>query len=399
MDAAVIVTSRTRNYPLKEPLRKALIETGLDHNENANDGDPLGFAALSENWADGKRQPASKAYGLPNAVVHMNAIVKRIVIDDNGTAKGIQLLNGKIFRANKEVLVCCGSLKTPQLLMLSGIGPSAHLRSHGIAVVADLPVGQDLHDHLSATMFWQLRHPERELAIGSSLFSDNVPDFKDGNPIDWMIMGSASPPTRQDSGGNNASEDFPVVPRRGDFEFFVSYAPIASSAFFDYSLAATHITTPILGLLPTSRGTVTLASTDPSADPIIDPSYLATETDRRIMRAGIRTALRTMLDTTSGRTIITAETPPPGQILLSSSSTDEEIDDRLRTVGRSFYQSAGTAAMGKVVDSSLRVKEVIHLRAVDASIFPLPLAGHYQYPVYTMAECAADIILKAGERY
>lgn len=385
-------TKGARFYPLKKPLRAALVEAGIQFNEDANDGNPLGFAALTENWKDGERQPAGIAYDLSKASVYTDVSVKRIVIDVKSTAKGIELVDGRVFNADREVLVCCGSIKTPQLLMLSGIGPSDQLSSHDIPAIADLPVGEGLHDHLSATMYFKLKHPDRGHAIGSARFGEMAPDFKSGNPIDWIITESINPAQAAKVQGMKA-DDPDIAKHRGHVEFFVSYAPIAAPAFFDHSLAGTHVSTPILGLLPTSRGSIRLANNDPKADPIIDPNYLGTEIDREAIRTGVRTVLRTMLDTAAGRSIIEEETPPPGQSPLSSSSSDYDIDERVKVVGRSFYQCAGTAAMGKVVDTTLKVKGIKRLRVVDASILPLPLAGHYQYPVYAIAELAADLIL------
>ena len=389
-------TKSSREYPLKEPLRRALLEAGLQFNKDANDGNPLGFAALTENWKNGKRQPAGKAYDISKAFVYTEATVKKVIIDEERAAKGIELVDDRIFSADREVLLCCGSIKTPQLLMLSGVGPLDQLASHGIPTVADLPVGEGLHDHLSATMYFKLKHPERGLAIGSSRFGEMAPDFKSGNPIDWIVTESIKDPSRAAKAQNIAVDDPLQAHPRGNVEFFVSYAPIAAPAFFDYSLAGTHISTPILGLLPTSRGSVRLLSGDPTENPIIDPNYLDSEMDREAMRTGIRSVLHTMLDTAAGKSIIEEETPTPGQSPLSSSSSNSEIDRRVAAVGRSFFQCAGTAAMGKVVDTRLRVKGLAKLRVVDASILPLPLAGHYQYPVYAIAERAADIILAAA---
>ncbi|KAL8700269.1 MAG: hypothetical protein Q9201_005540 [Fulgogasparrea decipioides] len=306
-----------RLYPLKEPLRDALLESGVSFNANANGGNPLGFAALSENWKDGRRQPASQAYDLSKAQVFTEATVKRILINQSTkTATGIELLDGRVFEAAKEVLVCCGSIKTPQVLMLSGIGPVKHLASHGISVIEDLPVGENLHDHLSATLYFKLRHPEQGLAIGSVRFSERVPDFQKGNPVDWIVT-LPIPDTSRAVHADGISVNSSLVAKlRGHVEFFVSYAPIAATAFFDYSLAGTHISTPILGLLPISRGNITLSSTDAAADPIIDPNYLDAELDREALRTGVRAVLRSMLDTTHGKSIIEEETPPPGQVSI-----------------------------------------------------------------------------------
>ena len=396
VDEVMHTTKGTREYPLREPLQKALTEAGLHFNKDANDGNPLGFAALTENWKNGKRQPAGKAYDISKACVYTEVTVKRVIVDEKKTAKGIELVDGRVFTADREVIVCCGSIKTPQLLMLSGIGPPGHLASHGIPTVADLPVGEGLHDHLTATLYFKLKHPERGLAIGSPRFGEMAPDFQSGNPIDWIVTESIKDPLRAAEAQNIAADDPLVAHPRGHVEFFVSYAPIAAPMFFDYNLAGTHISTPILGLLPTSRGSISLANLDATTDPIIDPNYLDGELDREAMRTGVRSVLHTMLDTAAGRSIIEEETPPPGQSSLSSSSSDSDIDGRVAAVGISFFQCAGTAAMGKVVDSTLGVKGVERLRVVDASILPLPLAGHYQYPVYAIAELAADIILAAA---
>jgi choline dehydrogenase-like flavoprotein len=369
--------SGIRYYPLRDPLKAALSESGLEHNADANGGSPFGFSLMSENWRDGKRQPAGLAYDLSKVTVFTDIFVKRITLKaSTKTASGLELLDGRMFHASKEVLVCCGSIRTPQLLMLSGVGPAEHLAAFSIPLIEDLPVGHNLHDHISATLYWKLKHPEQDFAVGSPTFMK--PGFEKGNPIEWIITSSITDTSKAAAKDKMSPKDPLIRERRGHLEVFVAYAPVAASEFFNYSLFGTHISTPVLGLLPTSRGTITLASTDPSADPVINPNYLDSEMDREALRTGIRLALRTMLNTPSGKTIIENETPPPGQPELTSSSSDEEIDQRVQMVGRSFFQNAGTAAMGTVVDTELRVKNILSLRVVDASIIPLPLAGHYQ---------------------
>ena len=219
--------------------------------------------------------------------------------------------------------------------MPSGIGPANEVASHGIPVLADLPVGQNLHDHLSATLWWKLKHPEQGLAIGSPSFMR--PELKDGNHINWVITTSRGDTSNVVRVDGLAPEDPLINQPRGHTERFVSYAPITAPAFFDHSLAGMHISTPVLGLLPTSRGTISLASNDPLAAPIIDPNYLDTELDREAMRTGIRVALRTMLKAPSGKTFIDEESPPPGHARLSLNPKDKEIGKRIQAVGRSFY--------------------------------------------------------------
>jgi choline dehydrogenase-like flavoprotein len=150
-----------------------------------------------------------------------------------------------------------------------------------------------------------------------------------------------------------------------------------------------------VGLLPTSRGTVKLASSDPSSKPLVDANNYATEADKCTMREGTRQILRMMLGTSEGRDIIDGSTPPAGCPELTLASTDEEIDVHIRKVAQTLYHPAGTAAMGSVVDSEMILFGVEGLRVVDASVLPVALAGHYQIPLYAMAEQASDLILAA----
>lgn len=385
-----------RNYPLREPVRKALLESGIAFNPELNTGSPLGFSAFQENWKDAKRQPAGLAYDLSKATIHTNTTVAKLVIDAaTKTTKGAVTIDGRTFTAKKEVLVCGGSVKSPQILMLSGIGPSKHLASHNIPVVADLPVGENLHDHLACTFYWKLKHPEQGLAAGSPGFND--PSFATGLPIEWIVTGSTSQDAISAAAkidGLPANDPLLTQPR-GNFEFFIAYAPLGAPPIFKDKMFApgTHVATPVLGLLPTSRGSVTLTDTNPETNPIIDPAYYSTAMDRAAQRAGLRAALRAMQDTEAGKSMFEGETAPPGLPGLTSSSTDAELDERVENTAYSFYQCAGTAAMGSVVDGACRVKEIENLRVVDASVLPLPLAGHYQAPVYALAESMADVLL------
>jgi choline dehydrogenase-like flavoprotein len=149
-------------------------------------------------------------------------------------------------------------------------------------------------------------------------------------------------------------------------------------------------------MLPTSRGSVTLTSTDPADSPAIDPNYYATEFDRVLLRTGIRQVVKLMLDTPDGQSFVASETPPPGFEPLGINASDAEIDARVRRAANTFYHAGGSASMGSVVDTELKVYGIDGLRVVDASVLPLPICAHYQVPVYALAEQAADIIKNAS---
>jgi choline dehydrogenase-like flavoprotein len=393
-EGPVSTFSGLRKYPLRANVLEAIKQSGLEHIPDGNCGNPLGVAPFTENAKNKLRQPAGLAYDLSKAHVFTNSTVARVDIDpESKIATGITLDNGKSFKASKEVIVCAGSVKTPQILMLSGIGPKEHLESLKISTIADLPVGQNLHDHISGSLFWKLRNPEKGLAMGSPHFND--PSYFTGMPFDWIATISLpdevlSPAAAAD--GTSLKALYGAGPR-AHVEILTPYAPIASSGtLYHLPFDGTHISTPVIILLPTSRGSITLASTNVDDDPIIDPNYLGSEMDRVIMREGIRAAIRIM-ETPEALTFVEHETPPEGYPRLTSSCTDDEIDARLAYVAASFFQNAGSASMGTVLETNCMVKGVGSLRVCDASILPFPLASHYQAAMYAIGEAAADMIL------
>jgi choline dehydrogenase-like flavoprotein len=401
-DGPISTTAGVRIYPLRETVYQAMTAAGIPFNPDINGGNPLGFGSFTENWKNAQRQPAGKAYDLSRATILTNSVVARVDFDESKTATGVTLTDGTRYAARKEVIVSCGALKTPQLLMLSGIGPEGHLSQHGIKTIVDLPVGEGYHDHPSATLFWKLKNPEKGFALGSPLFNQQ-PEYLHGNPVEWLATVSTPREELVQAAkvDNISPQDHPYLKEpRASIEIMICYGPISTpTPSFQLPFDGTHISTPVILLLPTSRGKITLANTDPKADPILDPNCLATETDRVALRAGMRLAMRIM-ETDPAREVVVEEgdTPPlPGYYapLTSTNSSDAEIDQRIQMVGGTFVQNAGTAAMGTVVDSQCRVKGgVKNLRVCDASVLPVPIAGHYQAPMYALGEAvAADILL------
>lgn len=402
-NVSVSGSSEERVYPLREPLRKAWTRLGVKEIPDANAGSPSGLSELVEDWHDGKRQIASEVFGIcerPEVTIMTDTMVQRVLIEENETgkkiAKGAQVLGGHIFHAAKEVIISAGAYRTPQVLMLSGIGPQDELAKHGIDMVLDAPqVGRNLHDHFAFAQWWKLREPGKGLSMGTPLW--NSPAYGFGIPCDWVATVKAPHDdlirALSQDGETEVEGHHYLAPDACHVETLIAYAPSgALISGVDIPIDGTHIASMVLGMATTSRGCITLASASATTPPLIDPNYYATEFDRAVIRAGVRQVATLLLDTPEGQEIVEAEAPRPGFEPLGVDPTDDEIDARVKAGGNTFYHPAGSAAMGKAVDTELRVKGVEGLRVVDASVLPLPVTAHYQALVYAIADKAADLI-------
>ncbi|KAF3766240.1 alcohol oxidase [Cryphonectria parasitica EP155] len=397
------VKSANRTYPLTGPVASAWDELGVPALEDfdQNSGSNLGRAQLCEARADGLREHAAIKYQLDGVEILVDTLVKKVVIEKvggNPRAVGVELADGRVVKGG-ETIVCTGAIKSPQLLMLSGIGPAQVLREHGIEPVVDNPeVGQNLHDHASVYQFWKLKDPERGLTLGSPNPLFQSPEYTKGVPADWIVSTDVphdglAEALEKDEGASPDPAAHPLLRQgRSHVETCLLYLklPMPGTAP-DYA----HLTTLLVGFLPTSRGSVSLRSADPAAAPRISMNYLATEVDRYIFRSGLRQLTRLMLDTEFGREYVEGESmvlPLPGVEPAQLDDSDEKLDARLRTTAVTTWHVCGTCSMGTIVDSECRVKGVDGLRVVDASIIPVPLSAHIQAGVYALAELAAAII-------
>ncbi|KAF1969959.1 choline dehydrogenase [Bimuria novae-zelandiae CBS 107.79] len=386
-DVTSISDDPERTYPLRDPVANAWKELGVVSADGSN-GSMTGLSELKENLRrDGVRQPSYAAYPLKDVHLFTDTSVKRVTFSEKKAA-GVELSDGRTLQANKEVILCAGAYRSPQLLMLSGIGPKETLSAHGIPIIHDSPeVGRNLFDHFAVYMAFRLRDPAKNLALGSPGWTK--PSLFKGLPYDWVVS-ERLPQEVSEKHTKDAA-----LTERNLFEVLTVYVPPGIPGI---PIDGTHIATSTMLLLPTSRGTVSIKSASPDTRPSIQPNYLATDFDRDTILYATRRTLKAMLGTETMKQYIASETPPSGPSLdgldpLTPGASDEAIMERVERSGMQHHHSGGTAAMGKVVDTEGKVLGVEGLRIADASVLPCPLGGHPQASLYAMAEQLASFIV------
>ncbi|GLA30286.1 hypothetical protein AnigIFM63326_008490 [Aspergillus niger] len=331
------VSSTGRRYPLRQLVQEVWNSVGVTYNSNINSGSPYGLVEVVENRDHGMRQMSSSVYPL-DVEVMTETLVKRVLVeerDEQKVAIGVVLedTDESQIIARQEVIISAGAYRTPQLMMLSGIGPAEELRAYGIDVVLDLPdVGRHFADHVAVSQWWQLKHPEKGLTIGSPAFTD--PAFFRGNPIDFVALDSVPlDGLRQalvkDDPNSNPDEHPLIASQRVHVETFTVYAA-GNAQNPTIATDGTHITTGVSCMLPTSRGSIKLADRDVRSAPRIDPNYCATEADRYVLREGLRKLRKALRDTPAGQEMIESETVEENYDLLGPETDDEALDDLIR---------------------------------------------------------------------
>lgn len=308
------------------------ILSGLD----GDAGNPLGVAQLIENRRDGRRQVAPEAYPLNGITVLLETMVEKILFEthNNGTvvATGVKLANGTALHGH-EIISSAGAIRTPQLLMLSGIGSAAELTAHGIPVFVDAPdVGQHLVDHFAASFFYKVRNASAGWALGSGNPLLDEPHYGLGLPIDFNVQtdvpkAGLAQAIALDEGAVPDPDTHPLLTNQRTFtEYFLLMGGVADGS---------RVLFGGTGLLPTARGSVRLASAEVGDVPLIDPNYLGTHVDRYVMRHMMRThAVFAGSDATViGREILDGEDPllsNAGTMPIQVNSSDAFLDARAR---------------------------------------------------------------------
>ncbi len=359
--------------------------------EPPNTDAPQGFCKTMVTQRRGRRYSAADAYLKPiaarsNLTLITGAHARRVMFE--GTrAVGVEFDKAhtrQSVRARAEVVLCCGAVNTPALLMLSGIGDSAHLAEHGIEVVHHAPeVGKNLIDHLVTPLGFDV--------VNDTLFTAEKPL----QLVNYLLR-------RRGMLTSNVAEAYGFVRSRPELELPDLELLYAPAPFFEEGLGDPYGHAVVLGpilLKPHSRGTITLRSADPAVKPIIDPQYLSDPDglDRAAMMAGLRMS------------VDIARAPALKDVLgkvarpLGARDTGEEtLEEALNTCSHTLYHPVGTCRMGRdgaaVVDPALRVRGVSGLRVVDASVMPAIIRGHTHAPTVLIGEKAADLIRADAEK-
>ncbi|MFT6776928.1 MAG: choline dehydrogenase [Paraglaciecola sp.] len=384
------VSDLRHTNPLSGSFVDAAEEIGLskvcDFNSREREG--LGFYQVTQE--NGQRCSSAKGYltpalTRPNLTVLTKALVEKVQID-NGVATGVKLqLDGQSIEltANKEVLLSAGAINSPQVLMLSGLGPKEHLAEKGIETKVDLPgVGQNLQDHLDAIVQHRCKNHD-SYSISFAL----IPRYVKA-AFNYMF-------NRQGPFTSNVAEagGFDKTPSAGDIpNIQYHFLPAillnhGRSSAFGYGYGV-HV----CGLYPKSRGEIKLRSNKPNDPAMIDPHYLEHPEDQKVMIDGIRRA-RKILAAPSFEKYQSWEIGPG-----PDAQSDEEILAFIRKKSETIYHPVGTCKMGDtsdlmtVVDPELKVKGIRGLRVVDASVMPTLVGGNTNAPTIMIAERCADLI-------
>jgi choline dehydrogenase-like flavoprotein len=376
--------------PASECFIEALSETaGLKRNEDYNAAEQDGVSIFQQSNSAGLRYSTAVGYldDRPgNLTVLPRTQVSRVVIE-GGRATGVEILTKQgreVIRAEQEVIVSGGTFGSPHLLQLSGIGPAEHLRAFGIDVVADLPVGDNLHDHLFVPMSFAMPTALRKSSPGYFARAFVRERFRSDST--WLARSVFEVVAFARTGHAAEIPDLQLHVLPWSYPGPNQDAPIMHRP--DPRQALTIMSTLIY---PKSRGTVRLASVDPTAAPLIDPNYLDEDADIDVLVDGMEMIRETMAHSAICDGVQVEVSPGPEY--ATRETLAKEVLNRATTV----YHPVGTCRMGvderAVVDPQLRVRGVEALRVADASIMPSIVGGNTNASSMMIGERAAALIL------
>ncbi len=379
------------NSEVYERFLEAGSQAGHPQTPDFNGPDQHGFGPYQRTIHEGERWSASFAYLRPivgqraNLTVKSTALASKVVFR-GGEAVGVEVVAKKgaqpeRLHAEREVIVCAGAVQSPQILMLSGIGPADEIRKHGITSIADIPgVGRNLQDHLDISV---VHHMTKKISA-----------YSQRKGLKTIGVGLKYLYNKSGPGADNFLQAGAFIKSREGLDRPDVQLHLVNGIMIEHGkqeIKKDGFTVHACQLRPDSRGSITLASNDPFDHPSIDPNYLASETDRKVMRDAVKMVREVCKQD--------ALTPLRGDEILPGASvqSDEDIDAFVRQYGETIYHPVGTVHMGihddAPLDPEMRVRGVERLRVVDASVMPTLVGGNTNAPTIMIAEKAADMIL------
>jgi len=393
------VEERRVNWEILDAWRDAAAECGIPKIDEFNRGDNFGNAYFQMNQKRGVRWSNAKAFLHPvmqrqNLTVITGAHVERIRLQNMGLlrrATGVEFRLGprgrQFAQARREVILSAGSIGSPQILQLSGVGPAALLKEHGIEVEHNLPgVGENLHDHLQVRIIYKVKNVGTLNERANSLFG------KASMGLEYALYRTGPltmPPSqlgafaRSDAGQPSANIEWHVQ-------------PLSLDKFGSPLHNFPAITPSVCNLRPTSRGRVRIKSADPYAHPSILLNYLSTPEDRKVAVDSIGMTRRIMKARALQK--YQPEEFLPGLDIAS----EEDLARAAGELGTTIFHPVGTCRMGRdpmgVVDERLKVRDMAGLRVIDASVMPRITSGNTNAPTTMIAERGAEMIIQDWKR-
>jgi len=387
------VTKGCYENPLYDAFLEAGKQSGQGYSDDLNAYHPEGIARFDATRVNGRRCSAAVAHLKPalkrgNVTLLTNAVVHNIDVQ-NSKAIGVQLEHQgqqRTLHCNREVIVSAGAINSPQILMLSGIGPEKHLREHGIEpIIASKGVGQNLQDHPSVIVQYACKKP-------LPIHGINTPTGKIATGVRWML-------TRKGLGASNIWEAGGLVRSNENVDYpdlQYHFGPVGFDYINNKLVVRQGFAIHIDLLRPNSRGSISLASANPADKALMSFNFLDNHTDMNTLCTGVE-KIRDLISQRAFDPYRGAELAPGAK-----AKTHQQIQNWIRENCATDFHPCGTCRMGEddlsVVDAQMRVHGCANLRVVDASVMPKVISGNLNAPTQMIAARAADYILGNPQR-
>jgi choline dehydrogenase-like flavoprotein len=385
------VEEQRLSWEILEAFRQAAVQYGIPAVNDFNTGDNEGICYFHVNQRRGRRWSAARGFLKPvlhrqNLKLETGCLVERIEFTGKRATAVRWRQNGEVRSAKcrGEIVLAAGAIGSPQILMLSGVGPAAHLAEHGIPLVLDkMGVGQNLHDHLQLRTIYKVSGVKTlnsmYATLGGKLAMGLDYVLRRRGPL-TMAPSQLGAFTRSDRTQDRANIQYHVQ-------------PLSLDKFGEPLHAFPAFTASVTNIRPTSRGALTLKSADPAAAPAISPNYLATPEDRQVAADSIRVTRAIVAQPALAKY-------RPEEYLPGAQVGDDEaaLEHAAGNIGTTIFHPVGTARMGRdddvraVVDARLRVIGLEGLRVADASVMPSITSGNTNSPTMMIAEKATAMM-------